>query len=83
MSGSTLSTKGQLVIPARFRKALNLKPGDAVEMKLEDGRLVLRRAAPRHARLKRGRFGRPVLVAAQDAPAMTTDNVIALLEDLP
>ncbi len=83
MSGSTLSTKGQLVIPARFRKALNLKPGDAVEVNIEDGRLVLRRATPRRANLKRGRFGRPVLVAAQDAPATTTENVIALLEDLP
>jgi AbrB family looped-hinge helix DNA binding protein len=83
MSSSTLSTKGQLVIPARIRKALNLRPGDKVEMKLEGRKLVLQRGSPRGARLKRGRFGRPVLVAAQGAPAMTTENVIALLEELP
>ncbi len=83
MNSSTLSTKGQLVIPARIRKALNLRAGDKVEMVLEGGRLILQRESRRGARLKRGRFGRPVLVAAQGAPAMTTENVIALLEELP
>jgi AbrB family looped-hinge helix DNA binding protein len=43
MSGSRLSTKGQLVIPAQFRKALNLWPGDKVEIALEGRGLVLRR----------------------------------------
>lgn len=83
MSSSTLSSKGQLVIPARIRKAMNLRAGDKVEMKLEGGRLVLQRGSACGARLKRGRFGRPVLVAAQGAPALTTENVIRLLEELP
>jgi len=83
MSSSTLSTKGQLVIPAPLRRALNLRAGDKVEMKLEGHKLVLQRSAPRGARLKRGRFGRLVLMAAEDSPPMTTANVIALLEELP
>lgn len=83
MSTSRLSTKGQLVIPARFRKALNLRSGDKVEMELEDRGLVLRRESQRAARLKRGKFGRPVLVAAAGAPPMTTEDVTALLEELP
>jgi antitoxin PrlF len=83
MSSSRLSTKGQLVIPAQLRKALNLRPGDKVEMKLEGRRLVLQRAAPRAASLRPGKFGRPVLVAAQGAPEMTTESVNALLEELP
>jgi AbrB family looped-hinge helix DNA binding protein len=82
MSSSRLSTKGQLVIPARFRKALNLRPGDKVEMVLENRGLVLRREPQRAARLKRGKFGRPVLVAAEGAPLMTTESVTALLEEL-
>jgi AbrB family looped-hinge helix DNA binding protein len=83
MMSSTLSSKGQLVIPAALRKALNLRPGDKVEMKLEGERLVLQ-PAPRHgARLRRGQFGRPVLVKAEGAPAMTTESVNALLEVLP
>jgi len=52
-------------------------------MKLEGHKLVLQRSAPRGARLKRGRFGRLVLMAAEDSPPMTTANVIALLEELP
>ncbi|WP_423969524.1 AbrB/MazE/SpoVT family DNA-binding domain-containing protein, partial [Candidatus Binatus sp.] len=34
MSSSTLSTKGQLVIPTQYRRALNLRPGDKVEVTL-------------------------------------------------
>ena len=83
MSRSTLSSKGQLVIPAGLRKALNLRPGDKVEMKLQGGKLVLQRESSRAARLKRGKFGRPVLAAAEEAPAMTTESVNALLEELP
>lgn len=71
------------MIPVRFRKALNLRPGDKVEMELEDRGLVLRREPQRAARLKRGKFGRPVLVAAEGASPMTTDAVTALLEELP
>jgi AbrB family looped-hinge helix DNA binding protein len=83
MSGSKLSTKGQLVIPAQFRKALNLRPGDTVEIALEGRGLVLRREWKPGAKLKRGKFARPVLVAAKGTPAMTTERVIALLEELP
>ena len=83
MSGSRLSTKGQLVIPAQFRKALNLRPGDKIEIALEGGGLVLRRESKPGAKLKRGKFERPVLVAAEGTRAMTTKGVIALLEELP
>jgi AbrB family looped-hinge helix DNA binding protein len=83
MTRSRLSTKGQLVIPARLREALNLRPGDQVEMELEGRALVLRRQSQRAARLKRGKFGRPVLVAAQSALVMTTESVTALLAELP
>ena len=83
MSISKLSTKGQIVIPVRLRKVLNLRPGDKVEMKLEGRRLVLQRGTPRAAGLRRGKFGRPVLVAAEGTPLMTTESVNALLEELP
>ncbi|MGO9607212.1 MAG: AbrB/MazE/SpoVT family DNA-binding domain-containing protein [Candidatus Binataceae bacterium] len=83
MDHSTLSTKGQLVIPIRFRKALNLRPGDKIELTLEGQRLILERGSRRAARLRRGKFGRPVLVAAKGAPAMTTESVNAFLDELP
>ena len=47
---------------------INLRPGDKVEMELEDGGLVPRRESRRAAKLKRGKFGRPVLVAAEGPP---------------
>jgi AbrB family looped-hinge helix DNA binding protein len=83
MSSSTLSTKGQLVIPMRYRRALNLRPGDKVELTLEGPRLILERKSPRPAKLTRGRFGRPVLVSAPQASAITTEAVNLLLDQFP
>ena len=83
MSSTTLSTKGQLVIPLRFREALHLLPGDRVSLSLEGEKLVIQRERPRRARLARGKFGRPVLIAPPGAPPMTPDRVKAILDDLP
>lgn len=82
MSTATLSTKGQLVIPSRFRKALHLQPGDKVSFAVEDGKLVLQRDEPRRARLVE-KHGRKVLVAPPGAPPMTPEVVKALLADFP
>ncbi|MEY4352758.1 MAG: Antidote-toxin recognition MazE, bacterial antitoxin [Cyanobacteriota bacterium] len=38
----TLSSKGQLVIPARLRQLLGLNPGDRLELSLEADGLLLR-----------------------------------------
>ncbi len=77
-----ISTKGQLVIPSRLRKALNLRPGDRVEFTLEAQRLVLQRTGRQRARLASGKFGRPVLVAPADTLRMTTATVNAILDAL-
>ena len=83
MSSATISTKGQLVIPQRFRKALHLHAGDKVSFSLEGEKLLLKREQPERARLARGKFGRPVLVAPPGAPPMTPDRVKAILNELP
>jgi AbrB family looped-hinge helix DNA binding protein len=82
MDTATLSTKGQLVIPSRFRKALHLKPGDTLVLALEGQMLVLRRHQPDHARLLE-KNGRKVLVAPSGAPPMTPEITKALLADFP
>lgn len=82
MSTATLSTKGQLVIPNRFRQALHLRPGDKVSFALEGEKLVLQRDAPKRARLVE-QNGRKVLVAPPGAPPMTPEVVKALLTDFP
>lgn len=83
METATLSTKGQLVIPSRYRTALHLQPGDKVAFSLEGDKLVIAPAKAAQARLVRGRGGRKVLVAPADAPPMTTDAVKAILADFP
>jgi AbrB family looped-hinge helix DNA binding protein len=83
MDTATLSTKGQLVIPQRFRKALRLHAGDRVLFSLEGDKLLLQREPSQRARLVRGRFGRPVLVAPPGAPPLTPDRVKAILNEEP
>ncbi len=44
---TTVSTKGQLVIPARMRDALGIEPGGRVALTLEDGGILLRPVSER------------------------------------
>jgi AbrB family looped-hinge helix DNA binding protein len=45
-----IGEKGRLVIPAQMREALGIKPGDSVELRLEDHEV---RISTRRARIKR------------------------------
>ena len=83
MTTAVLSTKGQLVIPQQFRRALDLRAGDKVALFVEGDRLVLRRFNSTPARMVRGRSGRRVLEAPADAPPMTAQTVKALLSEFP
>lgn len=82
MGKTTLSTKGQLVIPKEIRKALHLQPGDTVLLTLEPGRLILQRDEPKRAKLVT-KNGRKVLQAPPGAPPMTPEMVKTLLADFP
>ena len=83
MNSATISTKGQLVIPTRFRKALHLRAGDKVSLTLQGDKLLLQREQPRRARLVRGKFGRVVLVAPPGTPPMTPERIKALRDESP
>jgi AbrB family looped-hinge helix DNA binding protein len=82
MNSATISTKGQLVIPLQFRKALHLQAGEKVSFSLEGEKLILRREEPERARLVQ-RNGRKVLIAPPGAPPMTPETVKSLLADFP
>ena len=82
MSTTTLSTKGQLVNPSRFRKALHLQPGDKVSFAIEGEKLVMQRDERRHTKLVE-KQGRKALVAPPGTPPMTLEVVKALLADFP
>lgn len=79
---ATISTKGQFVIPAKFRRALHLRAGDEVSLSVAGGKLIIQREAPSRARLVTDR-GRKVLVAPSGAPPMTTESVKAILSECP
>jgi len=59
MSTATLTSKGQITIPAEVRRVLNVKAGDRVEfVQVEPGRFELI-AATRSVRELKGLFGKP------------------------
>ena len=41
---SSVTTKGQATIPAEYRRAIGLRPGDLVAFELDGDRIVLRKA---------------------------------------
>ncbi len=45
MQSSTLTSKGQVTIPAELRRLQGLKPGDRVAFVVENGQVLLVRAA--------------------------------------
>lgn len=59
MSTATLTSKGQITIPAEVRKALNVDTGDRLEfVEVEPGRFEVIVATRSVTELK-GRFGKP------------------------
>ncbi|BEV12472.1 AbrB/MazE/SpoVT family DNA-binding domain-containing protein [Asticcacaulis sp. DW145] len=59
MSTATLTTKGQITIPAEVRKAMAVGQGDRVEfVEVEPGKFLLFAATRSMTELK-GRFGKP------------------------
>lgn len=59
MPTATLTTKGQITIPADVRRALNVEAGDRVEfVQIEPGRFEVI-AATRSVHELKGRFGKP------------------------
>ena len=81
-----LSTKGQVVLPGPLRRKLGLRPGDPLDVKAENGRIVL---TPRRARLGKPRIvidsltGLPALSAGPDAPLLTSRHVHEILSNFP
>ena len=59
MTTATLTSKGQITIPAEVRRVLNVQAGDRVEfIQVEPGRFEVV-AATRSVRELKGLFGRP------------------------
>jgi AbrB family looped-hinge helix DNA binding protein len=83
---TTISTKGQVVVPSGIRRKLGLQPGDSLEARIEGQNIVL---IPRKARTRKARIirdpvtGLPVLTAGPKAPKLTSADVREILADFP
>lgn len=81
MTRTTLSSKGQLVVPLELRRRLGLAPGDQLLCEIEGDRLILMPEGRQTASARLGDDGLPVLTAPDGAPEMTPDLVKDLLSD--
>lgn len=78
---TTLSSKGQVVIPLEIRKRLGLSAGAIISCHLQDGRIVLdplRDAAPAHF-ISDAEY--VALKAPEGAPEMTPERVKEILSE--
>ena len=83
---TTVSTKGQVVVPGKIRRKLGLQPGDLLEARIEGRHIVLtpRKSRARKARITRDPVtGLPVLTAGPKASRLTSKEVREILADFP
>jgi AbrB family looped-hinge helix DNA binding protein len=81
-----VSTKGQVVLPGPLRRKLGIRAGDALEAKIEGGRIVLtpQRSRPRKTKIVTDSVtGLPVLTAGPEAPVMSSQEVRDILANFP
>ena len=83
---TTLSTKGQIVLPGKVRSKLGLRAGDKFAIEINTGRVVL---TPRKKRARKARImidkltGLPALTDGPGAPVLTSKQVREMLADFP
>jgi AbrB family looped-hinge helix DNA binding protein len=77
---TTIDSAGRIVVPKALRQALNLKPGQSLEIRAGDGRLEIQIAATPMTLQKRGTG--VVAIPQIDLPKLTAEEVRATLEQI-
>jgi AbrB family looped-hinge helix DNA binding protein len=83
---TTLSSKGQVVLPKAARRRLGLHPGTKFACRVREGEIVLTPEARPAAGARLGRnplSGLPMLVPPKGTPPLTSERVRELLTDFP
>jgi AbrB family looped-hinge helix DNA binding protein len=75
---STIDAAGRIVVPKALRQALNLKPGQALEIRAGDGRLEIEIAATPMKLQRRGKD--VVAIPDTELPTLTAEEVRETLE---
>ncbi len=81
MISTSLSSKGQLVIPLAIRQRLGLSAGDRLLCDVDGDRLILTPDDKAAASMRMGEDGLPILSAPTGAPQMTPELVRDLLAE--
>lgn len=77
---TTIDSAGRIVVPKSLRQALNLKPGQVLEIRAADGRLEIEVATTPMTLQKRGKA--VVAIPDVELPALTADVVRETLEQI-
>lgn len=83
---TTLSTKGQVVLPKAIRRKMNLQPGDKLDTSIQGESILL---TPKKRRRQKARLvkdpitGLLVISAGKNAPVLTSAMVNEMLADFP
>ena len=80
-----ISTKGQVVLPASFRRKLDLRAGDALDVRIDGAAIVLtpRKRAGKARIVTDPLTGLPALKAPDGAPVLRSKDVREMLVDFP
>lgn len=81
MATTTMSSKGQLVIPLELRRMLGLRAGDRFQCAVEGEKITLMPERHERARCRIGADGLPILTAPAGAPEMTPEVVKEILSE--
>jgi AbrB family looped-hinge helix DNA binding protein len=77
---TTIDAAGRIVVPKALRQALNLKPGQPLDIRAGDGRLEIEVAATPMTLRKRGK--NVVAVPEIELPKLTAEAVRETLEQI-
>jgi AbrB family looped-hinge helix DNA binding protein len=83
---TTLSSKGQVVLPKAARRKLGLVRGTKFNCRVREGEIVLVPEARPATKVRTSRnaiSGFPVLTPPQNTPPLTSERVRELLTDFP
>ncbi len=83
---TTLSTKGQVVVPQGARRKLALRPGTKFACRVTNGSIVLTPQTPPPGRPRLVRdhaTGLTITQGPENGPTVTGDTVRAILADFP
>lgn len=81
MATTTMSSKGQLVIPLELRRRLGLRAGDRFFCAVDGEKIVLVPETHEKAECRIGADGLPILTAPPGAPEMTPELVKEILSE--